>query len=126
MFTSVYGPTTLRLRNNFWSELFNIRLLSDVVWIIQGAFNVIRNKSERKGRSYNYYISIKFNNFINNNQLIDLKSNDRLYTWSNLRKNPSLAYLDRFLCTTLWEREFSNCLNKSLSRYQSDHNAIIL
>jgi hypothetical protein len=80
MFTSVYGPTLLRLRNNLWSELSNTRLLSDVAWLIGKDFNVVRHRSERKGRSFNHSISKKFNNFINNNQLIDLKSNDRLYT----------------------------------------------
>jgi hypothetical protein len=80
MFTSVYGPTLLRLRNNLWSELSNTRLLSDVAWLIGKDFNVVRHRSERKGRSFNHSISKKINNFINNNQLIDLKSNDRLYT----------------------------------------------
>jgi hypothetical protein len=43
-----------------------------------------------------------------------------------IQQYPSLVCLDRFLCTLSWEREFSNCINKSLPRYQSDHSAIIL
>jgi hypothetical protein len=107
-------------------ELTDIRNFSDVVWLIGGDFNVVRNKQERKERSYNHSISTKFNSFININHLLDLRPQDRLYTWSNLREYPSLACLDRFLCTLSWEREFPNCINKSLPRYQSDHNTIIL
>jgi hypothetical protein len=87
---------------------------------------VVRYRSERKGRTFNHSVSTKFNNFINNNQLIDLKSQDRRFTWSNMRIIPSMTCLDRFLCTTSWECKFSNCLNKSLPRYQLDHNANIL
>jgi hypothetical protein len=57
--------------------------------------------------------------------LIDLRTHDRLFTWSNLRIRPSFTCLDRFLCTTSWKIEFPNCLNKSLPKYQSDHNTII-
>jgi Endonuclease-reverse transcriptase len=126
MFTTVYGPTLLNLRNDFWNELNNIRTFSDVAWIIGGDFNVVRYRSERKGKFFNHSVSSKFNSFINSHHLIDLRPSDRKYTWSNLRNNPSLACLDRFLCTTAWERKFSYCANKSLPRYQSDHNALIL
>jgi hypothetical protein len=91
-----------------------------------GDFNVVRNKSERKGHTFNHSVSAKFNQFINSNHLIDLKSTDKLFTWSNLKYSPSCVCLDRFMCSISWENEFSYCLNKSLSRYQSDHNAIML
>jgi hypothetical protein len=116
MFTSVYGPSNLRLRNNFWIELTNIRSISNVAWLIGGYFNVVRSRAERKGRTFNHSISNKFNTFIHRNQLIDLRTHDGLFTWSNLRIRPSFACLDRFLCTTSWEIEFPNCLNKSLPR----------
>jgi hypothetical protein len=119
MFTSIYGLSTVNLRNNFWNELSNIRTLSNVAWLIGGNFNVIRYRSERKGMIFNHSVSIKFNNFINNNQLIDSRPQGRRFTWSNMRILPSPVCLDRFLCTTSWEREFPNCLNKLLPRYQS-------
>jgi hypothetical protein len=97
IFTSVYAPTSLGLRNNFWKELIDIRSISNVPWLIGGDFNMVRNRSEHKGNIFNHSVSRKFNSFIDNNMLIDLKANDRLYTWSNLRDNPSFACLDRFL-----------------------------
>jgi hypothetical protein len=43
-----------------------------------------------------------------------------------MRTIPSFTCLDRFLCTISWEREFPNYLNRSLLRFQSDHNALLL
>jgi hypothetical protein len=61
MFTTVYGPTLLNLRNDFWNELNNIRTFFDVAWIIGGDFNVVRYRSERKGKFFNHSVSSKFN-----------------------------------------------------------------
>jgi hypothetical protein len=58
--------------------------------------------------------------------LIDLRSKDSLYIWSNLRENSSFACLDRFLCSNPWEKKILGCVSKSLPRFQSNHNAIIL
>jgi hypothetical protein len=43
-----------------------------------------------------------------------------------MRVSPSYACLDKFLCIISWEREFPKCLNKSLPRFQSYHNALLL
>jgi hypothetical protein len=99
MFTSIYAPTSIGMRKFFWKELTDIREQSNVPWLIGGD---------------------------STNMLIDFRPKDRLYTWSNLRDNPSLACLDRFLCSITWEREFPLSVSKSLPRFQSDHNAIIL
>jgi hypothetical protein len=79
---------------------------------------MVRFKNERKGTTFNHVISRKFNTFINYNELIDLRTTDRSYTWSNLRITPYFAMLDRFLCSTSWESEFPLCISKSLPRYQ--------
>jgi hypothetical protein len=63
MFILVYGPNTLSQRNEFWRELINIRTYFDVVWLIGGDFNVVRNRQERKDRTYNHLVSVKFNSF---------------------------------------------------------------
>jgi hypothetical protein len=67
MFTSIYGPIIPSQRNNFWNELNDIRKFSDVVWLIGEDFNVVRNRSEIKGHTFNHVVSAKFNNFINSN-----------------------------------------------------------
>jgi hypothetical protein len=117
MYSTIYGSTINSQRNIFWQELSHIRSISNLPWLIGGDFNVVRYRSEKKGRSFNHSISNKFNSFINTHQLIDLKMTDRKFTWSNLRKLPSFACLDRFLCTTNWEHEFPYCISKSLPRY---------
>jgi hypothetical protein len=58
----------------------DIRALSDAPWLIGGDFNMVRNMQERKGHTYNYSLSKKFNSFISSHMLIDLRPKDRLYT----------------------------------------------
>jgi hypothetical protein len=46
----------------------------------RGDFKVVRSRAERKGKTFNHSVSVKFNAFINTNSLIDLKVSDRKYT----------------------------------------------
>jgi hypothetical protein len=66
--------------------------------------------------------------FKSSHMLIDLRPKDRLYIiyMVKLRDNPSFAFLDRFLYSISWEKEFPGCISNSLFRFQSDHNALIL
>jgi hypothetical protein len=106
----------------------DIMALSHVPWLIGGDFNMVRNRQERKGHTNNCSISRKFIFFKSSHMLIDLRPKDRLYIiyMVKLRDNPSFAFLDRFLYSISWEKEFPGCISNSLSRFQSDHNALIL
>jgi hypothetical protein len=71
-------------------------------------------------------VSSKFNNFIQDENLIDLDLSDRNFTWAKSHTSPIMAKLDKFLCSLSWNNHFNNSLVKSLSRFSSDHNPIIL
>lgn len=126
LFTSIYGPSIARGRINLWKKLRNIKTYWQGAWLLSGDFNMVRYRNERKGKSYNHIVSRRFNAFINDMHLIDFKPNDRKFTWSNYRKIPSFALLNRFLVNIEWEKEVRFSITTSLLRYQSDHNAIIL
>jgi hypothetical protein len=126
LYTIVYGPPSPGQKSQFRKELQDIRVLSTLPWLVGGDFNVVRNKQERKGLTFNHSVSRKVNSFISENSLKDMRPRDRLYTWSNFISNPSFVCLDKFLCTIEWKNEFSNYLSKSLPRYQLDHNALII
>lgn len=126
LFTIVYGPVQYSLRNNFLSEIQSISILGPSAWLICGDFNLIRNRAEKQGPSYNFILSNRFNNLIANLNLIDYHLTDRKFTWARSISSPSKALLDRYLCTTDWFSHFSNSIVTSLPRAFSDHNPIIL
>lgn len=70
-YTAVYGPHIDSLRNLFWTELDDIKENWVGAWVVGGDFNVIRSRSEKKGVSFHYNTSVRFNDWILNNELID-------------------------------------------------------
>ncbi|TYK10356.1 LINE-1 retrotransposable element ORF2 protein [Cucumis melo var. makuwa] len=68
----------------------------------------------------------KFNKFISDSNLIDPPLSNAKYTWSNLKAQPILSRIDRFLYTADWENLFTAHYSKTLSRVTSDHFPIVL
>ncbi|KAA0039966.1 LINE-1 retrotransposable element ORF2 protein [Cucumis melo var. makuwa] len=67
-----------------------------------------------------------FNKFISDSNLIDPPLSNAKFTWSNLRVQPVLSRIDRFLYTANWENLFTAHYSKTLSRVTSDHFPIAL
>lgn len=76
---------------------------------------------KRKGGDAHTEERKQFNKFVRDENLIELQINDRKYTWSSLRENPSLRKLDRIFVTMDWETKFAWCKAKSLNRIISYH-----
>lgn len=125
-FSVVYGPTVSHLRDKFLHELRDSCILGPDAVLICGDFNLIRNRSEKVGKSYNYVLSNRFNKCISDLELMELGLNDRRFTWSRSVLSKSQALLDRFLCSTSWHDHFRNSGAYSLPRVQSYHNPIIV
>lgn len=70
------------------------------LWITRGDFNMITKLEEKRGRRNKLdKESNNLKNFIQNNWLIDIPFNNRLYTWNNKREGLHQidSCLDRFL-----------------------------
>jgi hypothetical protein len=87
---------------------------------------MVRKKSEKIDKIFNYVISNMINSLINDLQLIEWPLSDRKFTWAKSLTSDSFALLDRFFCSTCWSSNYSNYIIISLSRLQSDHNPLIL
>ena len=67
-----------------------------------------------------------FNFFISGCDFYDPPISNAKYTWSNLRAQPILSRLDRFLYTPDWEIIFEQHFSRRLPRETSDHFPISL
>ncbi|XP_073219690.1 uncharacterized protein [Cicer arietinum] len=99
----------------------------DCCWCVCGDFNAIRKESEKKGRSEYIQMEdiLRFNNFIEESEFIDLSLNGRAFTWCRL-DGSVMSILERFLLSKRWGRQSPNCLQWALDRGLSDHCPLFL
>ncbi|XP_026459582.1 uncharacterized protein LOC113360270 [Papaver somniferum] len=114
------------MRELFWNDLKEIRAGSNEAWCFVGDVNSVRCDAERNKpggdlRNVNF-----LNNFVSEQEMIDLPLHGGSYTWSNKLEDPLLCRLDRVLVCTLFDSRFSNATQTVLVRTISDHNALIL
>ncbi len=124
--TNVYGPSTLDGKEDFCSELRELKGACNGLWIVCGDFNLTRNCVERTGNTWSGRIMSLFNDLVNELELIDLPLSNQSFTSSNLQNRPSMAKLDRFLVSTEWDQAFPLTKVKALPRITSDHTPILL
>jgi exonuclease III len=93
--TNVYGPADHAFTDQFLSDLSNVASTINDPWLIIGDFNLTRAPSDKNTTSFNTSLASRFNQMIDDLQLIELLVLDRLFTWTNKRAEPTLARLDR-------------------------------
>jgi hypothetical protein len=87
---------------------------------------LIRKKSDKQGKSFNFLFSARFNKVLNDLHLIEMPLADKRFTWAKSISSDNLALLDRFFCSIHWQQHYSCGIVSSLARISSDHNPIIL
>ncbi|CAN0825290.1 LINE-1 retrotransposable element ORF2 protein [Linum grandiflorum] len=123
----VYGPNDRSNRSIFFEELkLCLSSFINVPLCFIGDFNSVRNDFEFRGNSRSAVDFAPINDFILENQLLDLPLIGASFTWSNLREQPSLSRIDRALVNASFESSFPECRLVALNRVCSDHRAIIL
>lgn len=68
----------------------------------------------------------RFRQALDASELIELRLQNRHYTWSNGRARPTLVYLDRVFCNQNWAAVFSAMGVQALSSSLSDHYPLFL
>jgi hypothetical protein len=71
-----------------------------------GDFNLIRESSDKNSENYNYNLMDKFNDFIGDHQLRELKRSGQRYTWTNKQEKPVIVNQDRVFFSMGWEESF--------------------
>ncbi|RVX22754.1 hypothetical protein CK203_008374 [Vitis vinifera] len=126
VFTGVYGPFTKEERESMWDEFGAIRGIWGEPWCVGGDFNIILSQGERSRQGRVTLAMRRFAQVIDDLELVDLPLQGESYTWSGGLYNQSCARLDRFLASPSWLDQFSNVIQKRLSRAISDHFPILI
>ncbi|KAK1316062.1 hypothetical protein QJS10_CPA05g01627 [Acorus calamus] len=124
--SSVYGPHEDAWREHLWEEISNICISWEAPWLVVGDFNVTRFPEDcNRPRPITPGMT-RFSSWIDGEGLIDLPVGNQVFTWSNLREEPSLARLDRVLMDSEWKAKFPGCEVVPLPRVVSDHVPLLL
>jgi exonuclease III len=124
--TSVYGPTAYARKDDFFNDLISQKPAAGVKWLALGDFNQIYRARDKNNSNVN---RSRLNRFRATLQACDLKEihlQNRRFTWSNERENPTLRKIDAFFCNADWDLHFKSHILSALSSALSDHCPLLL
>lgn len=125
----IYNSYHLHNQCFLWHELSKITTLH-LPWLILGNFDAILARHERRVGFFSSYIrkARSFLNFVESNNLLDLKYSSSQFTWSNNQSGSARrwARLDRCLVNVEWNSFFISYNLKHLSCAFSDHSPLLL
>lgn len=124
--TNVYAPCEDNARQPFFDRLSDLRHLLSGPWMILGDFNIYRYAYEKSNDNINWTGMSIFNAWIQHQGLLEVEVPNRRYTWTNKRRIPTMAKLDRILINTDWSQSFVCTSAKSEVATTSDHTPIIV
>jgi exonuclease III len=119
--TTVYGPSTDADKGSFLAEVIAASPANDQNWLLIGDFNLIYQAEDKNNDNLNFRLMGQFRRALTTCQLREIKLQNRKYTWSNERENPTLVRLDRAFCNAGWDLAFDNHVLHALSSSLSDH-----
>ncbi|KAF7844993.1 ribonuclease H [Senna tora] len=126
----VYASPQAQIRDGIRPIIENICLNYNHLLIIAGDFNEIAAREEQRGGSLPCTDRcIKFQNWINDCNLIDMVPGGLFFTWEGPKRDGQeklYKRLDRVLCSPDWRTRFVDASTKSLIRLSSDHHPILL
>jgi endonuclease/exonuclease/phosphatase family metal-dependent hydrolase len=110
----------------FFCELTDLADQIQGAWIVLGDFNLLRHENDKNNNRFDHRLASLSNETISALALDELPLLDRLYTWSNLREQPTLARLDRAFISSQMSSLHPNTTLTSLIRTTSDHTPLLV
>lgn len=126
MVVAVYGSAYEELKQEFIDELHLVSSSSSLPMLFGGDFNLVREASDKNNGNISIPWATKFNDWINNAGLMELKLANRQFTWCNNQSNRIMASLDRVFMTTCWEAHHPAVSLMALPRIGSDHTPLVI
>jgi len=126
---NVYAACNLYDKFDLWKELTGVKgAHQNLAWCLCGDFNAVRSEEERKGVRGNASQKKEifgFNNFIQDNLLVELPLVGKKFTW--YKENGSAkSRIDRVLVSEEWIQRWPMCKQYVQPRVVSDHCALIV
>ncbi|KAI9070534.1 hypothetical protein K1719_047503 [Acacia pycnantha] len=129
-FTAIYASPSEQRRGRIWSILQNIASNMVEPWLLAGDFNEIKSPLEKKGGGrINETRCARFNDWIQDCNLIDIEANGPFFTWKGPKwEGLERVYkrLDRCLCNAQWQGVFQSAEVNIIPRLSSDHHPLLI
>lgn len=122
----VYDPMRGRDKPLFLQEIRSLAPHPGVKWIILGDFNLIYRASDKNNTNLNINNMRCFRDMLNSSNLKEIHLQNKKFTWSNERCNPTLVRLDRVFCNDAWDLAFPTHVLQAISSSHSDHCPLLL
>jgi len=126
LLTVVYGPPRDSLKQAFLRELKNSKPVDASAWLVLGDFNLIYCARDKNNRNLNLRRMRQFRAALSFCELREIHLQNRKFTWSNERRRPTLARLDRVFCNERWDLTFEQHGLQALATSLSDHYPLVL
>jgi hypothetical protein len=126
LITSVYGPTDDSQKVLFLDELIRCQPAAGTAWLCLGDFNLIYEARDKNNNNINRRLMDRFRRALDASGLMELKLQNRRYTWSNGRARPTLVHLDRVFYNKDWDALFPTATLQALSSSLSDHSPLYI
>lgn len=124
--TNAYGPAEDGEKRAFIKELRQIATLINRPWALMGDFNLIRWLVDRSTGARCFDLMELFNEFISDFALMDVPVQNRNFTWTNKRPQPTMSKLDRVFMSTDWSTKYPIITLEALEIIISDHAPLVL
>ena len=124
--TTVYGPTRYIHKEAFFLELTSQKPIDGTKWLVNGDFNQIYRARDKNRANVDRGRLVRFRNTLNTCNLKEIHLQNRKFTWSNERADPTLCKLDGFFCNDEWDIDFGSHILHALSSSLSDHCPLLL
>jgi exonuclease III len=126
LLTVVYGPTSNSMKTAFLQEIQDLKPQSGIKWLLLGDFNLIYKASDKNKRRLNLSLMNRFSDMLDCCDLKEINLQNRRFTWSNERTNPTLIKLDTVFANAEWDQAFHSHVLHGLSSSLSDHCPLLL
>ncbi|KAJ8422017.1 hypothetical protein Cgig2_007567 [Carnegiea gigantea] len=129
LFTTIYASPRSSGREELWKKLEGRALTTNHPWLLAGDFNETKTLDERDhGGADMARCCSKFNNWIENNALLDIGFTEPKFIWvrGHTPSTRKSARLNRALCNVAWRHRFQDGCVRHLVRHQLDHVPILI
>jgi hypothetical protein len=126
LLTTVYGPSKAADKDDFLVEIRNIKPPPNTKWLILGDSNLIYKARDKSNTNLNLRRMRNFRSTLNACNLKEVHLQNRKFTRSNERRNPTMVRLDRVFCNEACELAFPTHILQALSTSLSDHCPLLL
>lgn len=124
--TSVYGPTDSASKDALFVEMISHKPLPGVPWLASGDFNQIYQARDKNKWNVNRSRINRFRAALKSCEHKEIHLQNKRFTWSNERANPTLCRLDSFFCNAEWDTTYNTHVLHALSSSLFDHCPLLL